>query len=230
MASSPAWSEGGSDPTNPIPACSMRAWLLCEFCPAAGQNSHSNHALIEQAGIGFVGSLPPSDHAGLLAIPASRYLRVHDKRYLGLTCVDTTVTALGVTRRAVLTHSPTLHTAQSRGFDQTLAKARRKLLELQATLDRGHTRRARAAVESEIATICRPRWVSQVLTTTLTGQTPAELALTFRTNTGARSRLEDKLFGKRIPVSYTHLRAHETVLDLVCRLLLEKKKNKNNII
>ena len=27
------------------------------------------------------------------------------------------------------------------------------------------------------------------------------------------------------PVSYTHLRAHETVLDLVCRLLLEKKHN-----
>ena len=27
------------------------------------------------------------------------------------------------------------------------------------------------------------------------------------------------------PVSYTHLRAHETVLDIVCRLLLEKTKN-----
>ena len=26
-------------------------------------------------------------------------------------------------------------------------------------------------------------------------------------------------------VSYTHLRAHETVLDLVCRLLLEKQKH-----
>ena len=26
------------------------------------------------------------------------------------------------------------------------------------------------------------------------------------------------------PVSYTHLRAHETVLDIVCRLLLEKNK------
>ena len=26
------------------------------------------------------------------------------------------------------------------------------------------------------------------------------------------------------PVSYTHLRAHETVLDLVCRILLDKKK------
>ena len=30
------------------------------------------------------------------------------------------------------------------------------------------------------------------------------------------------------PVSYTHLRAHETVLDLVCRLLLEKKKQIHN--
>ena len=28
------------------------------------------------------------------------------------------------------------------------------------------------------------------------------------------------------PVSYTHLRAHETRHDLVCRLLLEKKKKK----
>src|SRR5664280_2091182 len=30
--------------------------------------------------------------------------------------------------------------------------------------------------------------------------------------------------GDMYAVSYTHLRAHETVLELVCRLLLEKKK------
>ena len=33
-----------------------------------------------------------------------------------------------------------------------------------------------------------------------------------------------RIFTQRGPVSYTHLRAHETVLDLVCRLLLEQKK------
>src|SRR5664280_3759631 len=33
-----------------------------------------------------------------------------------------------------------------------------------------------------------------------------------------------KMKAGRDSVSYTHLRAHETVLDLVCRLLLEKKK------
>src|SRR5450756_1865687 len=32
------------------------------------------------------------------------------------------------------------------------------------------------------------------------------------------------------PVSYTHLRAHETRHDLVCRLLLEKKKRKQQVI
>src|SRR5665648_1220417 len=34
------------------------------------------------------------------------------------------------------------------------------------------------------------------------------------------------VFATAYPVSYTHLRAHETRHDLVCRLLLEKKKQK----
>ena len=35
---------------------------------------------------------------------------------------------------------------------------------------------------------------------------------------------------RKCSVSYTHLRAHETVLDLVCRLLLEKKKETKHTI
>jgi transposase len=164
----------------------------------AGQNSAANHALVEDAGIGFVGSLPPSDHPGLLAIPKTRYTPVEEDRYPGVRCVDTEVTALGVTRRAVVTYSPTLHAKQSRGFDQTLAKARRRLAELQARLARGKTRRDRTAVEAEIAAICRPRWVGEVLTITLTGHTPAEFRLTWRTDQKARKRLENRFFGKRI--------------------------------
>jgi transposase len=164
----------------------------------AGQNSHDNHDLIEDAGIGFVGSLPPSDHPDLLAIPRTRYITVDPDRYPDLTCVDTEATALGVTRRAVLTHSPTLLAKQSRGFDQTLAKVRRRLVDLQAKLARGKTRRDRAAVEAEITTICRPRWVSEVITVTLTGTDPTELRLSWRTDTAARKRLETRIFGKRI--------------------------------
>ena len=47
-----------------------------------------------------------------------------------------------------------------------------------------------------------------------------------------RSKLETditivSIFVNPKPVSYTHLRAHETVLDLVCRLLLAKKNTTN---
>ena len=41
-----------------------------------------------------------------------------------------------------------------------------------------------------------------------------------------RELLADQHVGGVISVSYTHLRAHETGRNLVCRLLLEKKKKK----
>ena len=163
-----------------------------------GAAVRQRRGLIEDSGLGFVGSLPPSNHPDLLAIPTADYRPVDEQRYPGLTCVDTGVTALGVRRRAVLTHSPSLHAKQSRGFDQTLAKARRRLAELQARLARGKTRRDRDAVAAEITAICKPRWVNQVLTTTLTGTQRAELRLAWRTDSRARARLEDRIFGNRI--------------------------------
>ena len=48
------------------------------------------------------------------------------------------------------------------------------------------------------------------------------LNLRFRNATGQLDN-NAEISKVRRPVSYTHLRAHETVLDLVCRLLLEKK-------
>jgi len=164
----------------------------------AGQNSTDNHALVEDMGIGFVGSLPPSDHPDLLAVPMTRYRVVDADRFPGVTYVDTTVAALGVTRRAVLTHSQTLHDKQSRGFTQTMAKAIRRLCDLQARLACGGTRRGRDAVTAEIAAILKARWVGEVITTTLTGDNPAELRLSWRTDIRARARLEQRLFGKRI--------------------------------
>jgi hypothetical protein len=45
-----------------------------------------------------------------------QYQVVDTDRFGDLTAVDTTVTALGVTRGAVITHSPALHAAQSRAW------------------------------------------------------------------------------------------------------------------
>lgn len=170
----------------------------------AGQNSAANFAHLQEAGLHFVGSLPPSDHPALLAVPAADYRVVDADRFPGLTAIDTTVTALGARRRAVLTHSQNLHQKQSRGFDQTLAKATRQLGELAATLARGKTRRSADKVTAAIEKIIRPRWVNRVITWTLTGTTPADFRLSFHIDDTARATLEDELFGKRILITDHH--------------------------
>jgi transposase len=164
----------------------------------AGQNSGDNYELLDDAPLHFVGSLPPSDHPELLAIGKDRYAPVDEDTFPGLVAFETTKVVFGHERRLVLCHSEGLHDKQSRGFDQTLAKVHRQLAVVQARLARGKTRKARGKVEAEIAAIVAPRWVARVVTTTLTGDSPAELRLAFRTSAKARSALEEELFGKRI--------------------------------
>lgn len=106
--------------------------------------------------------------------------------------------ALGAQRRVVVTHSDSFHTAQARGFEQTLATARRRLGELQARLARGRTRRPRLKVEAEIGQILSPHWLDRVIAWELTGDEPASLRLQWRTDQAAKRRLAAEVFGKRI--------------------------------
>ena len=164
----------------------------------AGQNSATNQELIHHSPLHFIGSLPPSDHPDLLAVAKRRYRVVDPERFTGLRAFETRKTVFGRDRRVVVTHSQNLHDKQTAGFTQTLDKARRQLTELTARLKRGNTRRARDKIEADIAAILKPRWLSRVITTTLRGDTPAELRLTWRTNPTALTALEDEHFGKRI--------------------------------
>ncbi|SRR6266496_52064 len=164
----------------------------------AGQNSEDNYELLDRSKLSFVGSLPPSDHPDLLAVAKSRYRVVDKERFPGLTAFETRKVVFGKQRRLVVCHSDGLHEKQSRGFDQTLAKAHRQLAEVQARLARGRTRKAKEKVEAEIAAIVAPRWVARVVATTVTGEAPAELRLGFHTDDHARAELEEELFGKRI--------------------------------
>ncbi len=164
----------------------------------AGQNSGGNYELPDGFPLSFVGSLPPSDHPGLLAVGKERYRVVDEERFPGLVAFETRKAVFGKERRLVVCHSENLHAKQSRGFDQTLAKANRQLSELAARLARGKTRKAKEKVEAEIAQILKPRWLSRVVSTTLTGDSPAGLRLDFRVSTKARAALEAELFGKRI--------------------------------
>jgi transposase len=167
----------------------------------AGQNSAANFAHLAATGLHFVGSLSPSDYPDLLALPDEDREPVDPDRFPGLEACETRALVFDTDRRVVLTHSTSLHAAQSRGFDQTLAKTTRALTELAATLARGKTRREPAAVLAEVARITHPRWVGRVLSTELTGQSPAQMRLTWHIDAGARHVLETEIFGKRLLVT-----------------------------
>ena len=168
----------------------------------AGQNSAANFALLAATGLQYVGSVPASDCADLLALPATARTTVDPERYSGLSAYDTRRVTYGIERRTILTHSPQLHQHQARGFTgTTLAKATRQLEELAATLARGKTRRHRTKVEAEIRKITHDSWVRRVITWRLDGDKPRDLRLTWSIDPDAHAALEEEIFGKHVLIT-----------------------------
>jgi len=163
----------------------------------------------------FVGSLPSSDHPELLAIQKSRYKVVDQEAFPGLVAFETEKVVFSKLRRLVVCRSEGLHQKQSRGFSQTLAKAHRQLSVVAERLARGKTHKSREKVEAEVASILAPRWVSRVLRTTLAGDSPKELRLSFHTDEKARAELEEEIFGKEILFSNKTI-AQASTQAIVC--------------
>jgi transposase len=169
----------------------------------AGQNSAANFDHLRRSGLHYVGSVPPSDCPDLLALPAADRKPVDNKRYPGLTAIDTRRVVYGQHRRVVLTHSQHLHDDQARSFtDTTLAKVGHQLDDLAATLARGKTRRTPEQLTTEIEKITHSPWVHAVVDWELTiGKTAKDRQLTWTVNDTKRQALENNIFGKRILIT-----------------------------
>ena len=150
---------------------------------------------------GFVGSLPLTDHAELLTQPAAARKRVDPERFAGLTALDTHAVVDGVRRRVILTHSATLHAAQSRAFADELATATREIDGLAGALAAGTHRGDRAQVHAEIGRVTRGRRIERVLTAVLSGARSGEIRLERRIDTAALARLDEEFFGKQVLVT-----------------------------
>ena len=167
----------------------------------AGMDSAANLGLLDELGLHFVASVPPHQHPELLAVRSSDFRVVDEATLPGVSAFERELQVLGRRLRVVVTHSAEFHRKQSRGFDQTLAKAAAQLADLARRLAGGHSRRPREAVEAEIAEILRPRWVARVLRTALAGSGPKDFSLSFTIDAEARQALEDEVFGKRILIT-----------------------------
>jgi transposase len=101
-----------------------------------GNNSAPNQQHLDRTPFHFVGSLVPTHHADLLALPRSQFQPCQDPRLKGVSAVRTTKVVYGQTRPVVVVFSPTLFAKQVRGIAQQLAKRRRQLARLQAKVRR----------------------------------------------------------------------------------------------
>jgi hypothetical protein len=79
-----------------------------------------------------------------------------------------------------------------------MAKARRRLVELQRVLAGGRSRWTRPVIEAEVADITRARWVRRCLSTSVVGDEPGAIRLEITEDRASRRALETQLFGKRI--------------------------------
>lgn len=158
-----------------------------------GNNSRENQALADELGLGLVGSLVPSHHPKLLAIPLERFRPLASDPTTQL--YRTSAELYGKKRTVIVSHSERFHARQRRGLAQTLLKARRQLWELKGIVERGRHRLDEQKLQARIAEIQKPRWLSELL------QVEADLAagrLAFRIDQEALARLDRELFGKRL--------------------------------
>jgi len=109
-----------------------------------GNNSYDNLEAVAASPYHFIGSLVPTHHPDLLAIPARRLRALDDEGLPGVRAYRTTREVFGAERTVLVTYNENLFVAQSRTLLREIAKRQRRLRELQIQLHRRHSGRVRA--------------------------------------------------------------------------------------
>jgi transposase len=169
-----------------------------------GNNSQQAFETLQGTPFHFVGSLVPSQHADLLAVPRRRFRTLTTAGLEEVDAYRTQKKVFGQTRTIVVTFNQNLLDGQLQGLTQHLLKARRKLRELQTQLQRrreGTLKGGKAptleSVQKQIHSICSAQFVEKILQTEVR-KVSQGLELTFRTGQTVLDRLCRVQFGKTI--------------------------------
>src|SRR6266404_232814 len=168
-----------------------------------GNNSTEAFATLGQTPFHFIGSLVPSQHSDLLAVPLENFAPLAGERLASCLAYRTTKQVFGQERTIVLTYNENLLEGQLQGINASLTKARRKLDELQANLRRrreGQLKHGKAptteSVRKHVEQILSGQFLKSLIHCEVTpGQVPT---LSYRTDTAALGRLLRTHLGKTI--------------------------------
>jgi len=175
-----------------------------------GNNSEENlRALGPPSPYHILGSLVPSHHPDLLAIPLDGFTTLADPRLEGVVGYRTKKTLFDREWTVVVTRSEELLQGQLRGIAQHLSKRRRRLFALQAKLRRSQKRGAkgkgysRESLERHAAELTQGQYLRDLLRIRVKKKR-RKLTLSFRTDPRAMERLVRTVLGKRILFTDNH--------------------------
>lgn len=169
-----------------------------------GNNSQEAFQTLRSTPFHFVGSLVPSQHSDLLAIPPSQFHALTTAGLEGVEAYRAQKKVFGQPRTIVVTFNRNLYDGQLQGITASLGKAQRKLSDLQTQLQRrreGKVKGGKAptldSVRKQTHSICSAQFVEKILKVEI-HQDSTGLQLTFGTDQDALDRLCQVQLGKTI--------------------------------
>jgi transposase len=169
-----------------------------------GNNSRANLAALEQSTLHFVGSLVPTQHPDLLAIPRRRFHALHPQRLPGVWAYRTTQKIFGVTRTVVVTYNEKLFQAQLQTLQREITKRRQALAELTASLQRHHRQPSPGlkptleGTQNRVATWLTARHMKQLFSVQVQAGPGGLPQLDWSFNSKAWRQLQQTLLGKTL--------------------------------
>ena len=169
-----------------------------------GNNSTDNLAAVDATPYHFVGSLVPTQHSDLLAIPREQFQSLSQDGLPGVSAYRTTKTVFGRKRTVVVTYNENLFVAQSKTLLREIGKRQQHFRELVSRLERwrsGEIRRGRpptlAATQKKINHWLKARHMKKLFDVEVTERDGLP-DITYGFNQDAWEELQTTLLGKTI--------------------------------
>ena len=168
-----------------------------------GNNSAEAFQTLDGTPFHFVGSLVPTQHADLLAVPRRQFRALSSPRFDPLEVYRTEKKVFGQTRTVLVTFNQNLFDGQLQGLTTSLNKARRKLRDLQQQLKRWREGKVKGKapalepVRKQVQEICSGQFMKLILKAEVSAVRKG-LELTYSTDQAALARLCRVQFGKTI--------------------------------
>ena len=168
-----------------------------------GNNSKDNLEAVEDSPYHFVGSLVPTQHPELLAIPARRFHSLADDDLPSVRAYRTRRKVFGVKRTVLVTYNEHLFVAQSQTLLREIAKRQQRLRELQQKLRRHRAGSARgrppthAGTKKKVDAWLKARHMRELFHVEI-GEEDGLSTLSYRFDSRAWARLQRELLGKTL--------------------------------